>query len=260
MYPYLFHSEYLPSYVVLICIGVLVALIMFRVICFKLSLPEKSFRFYGIIIVVSIGLGFVFARLFQMLYNYLETGDIGTGITFLGGLIGGVATFILLFALFGKNYRKDFFKVVNIAMPCIAIGHFFGRIGCFLAGCCYGKKTDFLGVRFVEKITTTGEWIYGDPRVPTQLIEALLLIMLGITLLIVIFSFKKSEYSAVIYLYTYSIFRFIIEFVRDDPRGAFLFGLSPSQIISIIMFIGAIALNIIVIRHNKKPEMEKPRM
>lgn len=255
MYPYLFHIRFLESYIIFIFIGVLVALILFRTLSFKLSISEKSFRFYGMIIIASIGLGFVFARLFQMLYNFIETGSVGTGITFLGGLIGGVAVFFVLFSLLGKNYRKDLFKVVNIAMPCIAIGHFFGRIGCFLAGCCYGRETDFLGIRFVEKINSAGEWIYGNPRVPTQLIEALFLIMLGITLLIFIFRFGKLDFAAVIYLYSYSIFRFLIEFVRDDPRGAFVLGLSPSQIISIIMFIGAVVLNVILIRRKRNTDL-----
>ncbi len=258
MYPYLFHSQFLESYIIFICIGVLVALILFRYLAFKLSVSEKSFRFYGIIIIVSIGLGFVFSRLFQMLYNYMETRDVGTGITFLGGLIGGVVTFFILYALFGKHYKKDLFKIVNIAMPCIAFGHFFGRIGCFLAGCCYGIKTDFLGVRFVESITSDGEWIFGDPRVPTQLIEALFLIMLGITLLLFIFRFGKLDFLAVIYLYSYSVFRFLIEFVRDDPRGAFILGLSPSQVISVIMFIGAVVLNVILIRRKKHIDNSDP--
>ncbi len=254
MYPYLFHLRFLPSYIVFICIGVLVALILFRTLSFKLSVSEKSFRFYGLIIIASIGLGFVFARLFQMLYNFIETGSVGTGITFLGGLIGGVASFFVLYAFLGKNYRKDVFKIVNIAMPCIAVGHFFGRIGCFFAGCCYGAETDFLGIRFVEKINSAGEWIYGNPRLPTQLIEALFLIMLGIILLVLILKLDKLDFAAVIYLYSYSIFRFLIEFVRDDPRGAFILGLSPSQIISIIMFIGAVILNVIILLRRKNTE------
>ncbi|MCH5164212.1 MAG: prolipoprotein diacylglyceryl transferase [Clostridiales bacterium] len=250
MYPYLFHLHSLPSYIVLICIGILAALILYRILAFKVGISEESFRFYGVIFIVSIGLGFVFARLFQMLYNYIETGEVGTGITFLGGLVGGVATFFVLILIFGKKYRNELFKTVNVAMPCIALGHCLGRIGCFLAGCCYGAKTDsFLGVKFVDYITSSGEWIYFDtPRMPTQLIEAIFLLLLCIALILFIFRLDKLDFLAVAYLYSYSVFRFLIEFVRDDPRGAFILGLSPSQIICIIMFIGAVVLNVLLIR------------
>ena len=252
MYPYLFHVNSLPSYIVLICIGILAALILYRISAFKVGLSEQSFRFYGVIFIVSIGLGFVFARLFQMLYNFIETGEVGTGITFLGGLVGGVATFFLLILIFGKNYRHELFKTVNVAMPCIALGHCFGRIGCFLAGCCYGAKTNsFLGVKFVDYITSSGEWIYDVPRIPTQLIEAIFLALLCIALILFIFRLDKLDFLAVVYLYSYSAFRFLIEFVRDDPRGAFILGLSPSQIICLIMFIGAIVLNVWLIKHKK---------
>lgn len=253
MYPYLFHVHSLPSYIVLICIGILAALILYRILAFKIGTSEQSFRFYGVIFIVSIGLGFVFARLFQMLYNYIETGKVGTGITFLGGLVGGVATFFLLVILLGKKYRSELFKTVNIAMPCIALGHCFGRIGCFLAGCCYGAETDsFLGVKFVNYVTSAGEWVYYDtPRMPTQLIEAIFLALLCVALILFIFKFNKLDFLAVVYLYSYSVFRFLIEFVRDDPRGAFVLGLSPSQIICLIMFISAIVLNVLLIRRKK---------
>ena len=249
MYPNLFGIDWLESYIVLIAIGIIAALVMYRILSGKVGISDKAFMFYGVVFIVSIVAGFGFARLFQMLYNYVQTGDVGTGITFLGGLVGGVVIFFVLVAIFGKKYRSDLMKTVNVAMPCIAIGHFFGRIGCFLAGCCYGAETDsFLGVVFV------GETV---PRYPTQLIEAFFLLLLCISLIIFIFRFNKLDYCAMIYLYSYAVFRFLIEFVRDDPRGAFQLGMSPSQIICIIMLIGAVVINILLVKKNKKQKLSQ---
>lgn len=253
MYPYLFNLEELPSYLVLICIGIFAAFVCFSILSTKAGLSNSAFRFYGICAIIAIIGGFLFARLFQMLYNFIETGDKGTGITFLGGLIGGIGVFFLIERIAGKKHRHELQSAVNIIIPCIVLAHFFGRIGCFLAGCCYGAKTDlFFGIRFVESISQNGEWIYGEPRIPTQLIEALFLLLLFITLLIFIFRFKKPNFTAIVYMYSYSIFRFFLEFLRDDPRGAFLLGLSPSQIICILLLVAAIILNILIIKKQKK--------
>ena len=108
------------------------------------------------------------------------------------------------------------------------IAHAFGRIGCFLAGCCYGKETDsWIGVQFPH---------LHEKVIPTQLIESgFLFLLTGILLvLILVFNFK---YTFIVYLGAYSVFRFIIEFFRGDPRGNFLGIFSPSQVWSIFIWI-----------------------
>ena len=237
----------------LICVGIIAAFVCFRILATKTKLSIEAFKFYGLCAIVAIIGGFLFARLFQMLYNFIETGDKGTGITFLGGLIGGVGVFFVVERIAGKKHRGELLSSTNIMLPCIVLAHFFGRIGCFLGGCCYGAKTDsFFGVRFVENISQNGEWIFGEPRIPTQLIEAIFLLLLFITLLIFIFRFKKPNFVAIVYMYAYSVFRFLLEFLRDDPRGAFLLGLSPSQVICILLLITAIALNVLIVKRAKK--------
>lgn len=251
MCPYIFHSEFFPSYIIFICLGIIAAFLCYKFLANKTGISASAFVFYGIAIIVSVLVGFIFARLFQMLYNYIESGEKGTGITFFGGLIGGVATFFVI-ALIDKKHKRELWKTVNVAAPCIALAHSLGRIGCFFAGCCYGKKTNaFYGVRFVEKITQNGEWIYGDPRIPTQLFEAIFLLLLFAALLILILRFKKLDFAAVVYIYSYAIFRFFIEFIRDDPRGAFVLGMSPSQLISLLMIIGATVLCVFIVKKRK---------
>jgi len=96
-----------------------------------------------------------------------------------------------------------------------------------LSGCCYGKITDsWIGVTFQN--------VEGK-RIPTQLIEAIFLFLL--TAVLLIFAFKNiTKYTMIIYIMSYAIFRFVIEFFRDDPRGV-AFALSPSQIWCIVLFV-----------------------
>ena len=262
MYPYLFHLKWLPSYGVMMALGIIAALLLFRLLSVKKKLSDDAFITYGIIVVVSIALGLVGARLFQMLYNYIAVGKAGTGITFMGGLITAVAVFILSYFVavkgFKRNYLKgDFITVVNMAVPCIALGHGIGRIGCFLAGCCYGIETDsFLGVKFVRAISESGQWIYFDrPRLPTQLFEAVFVFLIFAVTLVVLFK-TKGWAPVLIYVYSYSIFRFVIEFWRDDYRGG-KGVLSPSQWQSIVMFIFAAALTTYLIFRKRRNQCLK---
>lgn len=234
MYPYLFGIEWIQTYDVLVFLGLLAALIVVRIYAQKLKLPYDVFRFYLILCLISIGLGFVFAFGFQQLYNYIDDMKNGVeyyprGITFMGGLIGGAATFIIGVKAFGNTeVKKYFFPMVSIAMAAVAVAHFFGRLGCTAAGCCYGVPTDsWIGIQFV----TTSEKV-----VPTQLIEAIFLLFLSFGLLTLLEK-NKWQYNLFVYGGAYAVFRFIIEFYRDDARGEFLPFLSPSQWQVLFMFI-----------------------
>lgn len=187
--------------------------------------------------VVSIAVGFGAAAVFQALYNYIENPEAGFhftgGITFIGGLIGGAACFLIIYFIFRKKYTSRLIDVLSIIPSCILIAHGFGRIGCFFAGCCHGIETDsFLGVQFPE---------LENPVYPTQLYEALFLfVMFAICSYLVIK--KDYKHNLSLYLITYGIFRFLIEFIRGDERGEFLKIMSPSQFWSVLMVILGVAL------------------
>ena len=90
------------------------------------------------------------------------------GLTFIGGLIGGTLCFLTIYLFFRKKYTTRLYRMTSILPCCILIAHAFGRIGCFFAGCCYGKETDsFLGVQFPQ---------LSHPVYPTQLYEAVFFI------------------------------------------------------------------------------------
>ena len=195
----------------------------------------EDFIFYNGIVAIIIG--FAAAALFQSLYNFIEDPQhgfhIGEGITFLGGLIGGAISFLSGYFLLRKKLPFSLAQVLEIVPCLITVAHGFGRIGCFFGGCCYGKPTDsFLGVKFPE---------LPGPVHPTQLYEAAFLFALFGVLSYLLLT-RKAKYNFPIYLIGYGVFRFLIEFLRDDPRGKLLGVVTPSQFWSLVMVLLGAAL------------------
>ncbi|MCR5309629.1 MAG: prolipoprotein diacylglyceryl transferase [Bacilli bacterium] len=220
------------SYILLIAIGIATS-IFWIVFYFK----RRNYSRNAILDIIActfftIALGIVGAMLFQNLYDLIKDPQNYTftfSMTFYGGLIVGVIVFILLYIFYLKKHDNILFEdVVKVAPICITSAHAFGRIGCFLAGCCYGKHTDsWIGIEFP---------VIGK-RIPTQLIEAIFLFVLTGILFFLIFK-AQFKYTLHVYMAAYSIFRFIIEFFRgDDGRGGTLLGLYPSQVICVLIWI-----------------------
>lgn len=145
---------------------------------------------------------------------------VGGGLVFYGGLI-----FALIFS-FIFFIRYPALKSLYLQfVPGLALAHGVGRIGCFLAGCCFGEITHSgLGIHF-----------NGAERFPVQLYEAILLILLGIIL-----HLKKREWKTSLlikYLFAYSVIRFALEFMRGDEVRGGVAALSTSQWISVCIFL-----------------------
>ena len=205
--------------------------------------------------IVAIVLGYGSAVLFQAFYNMLDNGSFslnsGTGATFYGGLIGGVVSFIAIYFIWGKlsfddkSYVEQFSKVANVAPASITIAHSIGRIGCLMAGCCYGAKTDlWCGITMKN---------LGYKVIPTQLFEAVFL-----ALLFVLFFWrvcKGKGYNLPIYMISYAAWRFFAEYLRNDHRGETVVSfLTPSQFIAVLMIVGGIALLVIMKKIDAKRE------
>jgi phosphatidylglycerol:prolipoprotein diacylglycerol transferase len=152
------------------------------------------------------------------------------GQVFYGGLFGGIAAAVI-FA--GITRLENFSAYTDIMAAGVPLFHFFGRIGCFLGGCCYGIECDFGFTTHNSLIASAN----GVNRFPVQLFEA------GFCLLLALFMIrlmKKERFAGklfYIYLFTYAVGRFILEFFRGDSYRGFLFGLSTSQIISLIVIV-----------------------
>ena len=168
----------------------------------------------------------------------------GAGFVVYGGIIGGALTIYG----FCKIKKIDMLAYLDLMIPSVALAQAFGRVGCFLAGCCYGRETDsFLGVVFTNSDFAPN----GVKVLPTQLFMASgdLVIMA-----VLLWYAKKRDLrgrTSALYLILYSVGRFCVEFLRNDDRG--MVGvLSTSQFIAVFTFvIGVLGYFVIL------PKMEK---
>ena len=237
----------LDLYYWMFVVGVLAAMVIFRVFYKKAGLSFKVFAFSLIVAVISVVLGYLFAVLFQSFYSFLETGKFvwGVGATFYGGLIGAAVCYLAIYFAVGHFLFKDgahiaqFNKMLSLIFPCIVLAHAFGRLGCLFDGCCYGALTDS---RIGIEMWVDGQW---QRRIPIQLFESLFLFALFAGLLVLTVKLR-FEYTASVYLVVYGVWRFLIEFARDDDRGVSGIGaLSPSQFIAVIMILLGVALAVL---------------
>jgi len=144
-----------------------------------------------------------------------------------------------------KNHKWPKRKMIdNMAIVAIIV-HGFGRIGCFLAGCCYGNPTNsWIGVTFTNPICAALP--LNTPLHPTQLYEVALLI----AIFAIIYLFRnKKQYDGqlfIIYAFLYAVGRFFIEFFRGDYDRGYLFNgaISHSQFIALIIIIVIIFANL----------------
>ncbi|MDR3256587.1 MAG: prolipoprotein diacylglyceryl transferase [Endomicrobium sp.] len=154
-----------------------------------------------------------------------------------GGLVyyGGFIAAVIFITIYAKRKKIQLLKLGDFFAPALALGHAIGRIGCFFAGCCYGKYTSLpWSVVFIDKHSLA---VKGVHLHPTQLYES----FANFLLFMFLHFYSKKEHkigiSFAIYLIGYTVLRFIIEFFRGDYRGIQYFGFSISQIISILLFV-----------------------
>lgn len=172
------------------------------------------------------------------------------GAVFFGGLLGGMAAGLI----YGKVKKLDMKEYSDICAPMVPLFHCFGRIGCFFGGCCYGIESKFGFTAHGNELVPS---INDVQRFPVQLLEALLNLILFIALDYLLRKNACKGKLFAVYIISYSIIRFFDEFLRGDDYRGFLFGLSTSQIISIILFAGSIIYIAAEILHRKKLKLIK---
>lgn len=164
------------------------------------------------------------------------------GFVVYGGIIGG----ILAGCLYCFCKKINFWKYFDLMMPSVALAQGFGRIGCLLAGCCYGRETNsVLAITFQNSDFAPNH----VALIPTQIYSSMLDFAHFFVLLYISRHKKKDGQVAACYLIFYSIGRFVLEFFRGDLIRGSVGGLSTSQFIS--LFILAAGLAIIVGRSKK---------
>lgn len=162
--------------------------------------------------------------LFKDIKYFMDNWKIG--LVFYGGLYGA----LLGCAAYTKVFKQDTREIFMYISPVIPLFHMFGRLGCFLVGCCHGMESEQFGIAYTEAIGAAN----GIPYIPIQLYEAIGDLVIFIILVINQFKVKKCYQPIGIYLTLYGILRFVLEFFRgDEVRGIFGF-LSTSQWISLV--------------------------
>ena len=234
MFPYFnVLGRAIPSYGVMVAVGILISIVVLLIGCKKL---DKSFDDVIYIYAFSLIGIFLGARL---LFTLVEIPQYGItfetvfcgGFVFWGGFIGGWLASIAA----ARYFEKDISDYYPILVPAAILFAGFGRIGCFLTGCCYGQESEIYGLSYsCSQIAPNG-----IPLIPIQLIEA----VFDFTLAFLLFG-KKHAMNR--YAWMYSMFRFIAEFFRGDAARGFIGVLSVSQCISLVVLVVVVVRGVIV--------------
>jgi phosphatidylglycerol:prolipoprotein diacylglycerol transferase len=255
MHPILFRlgSFEIGTFGLLVAIGFFAAYLLALKRTVRAGFPEDKVANLLILCLIA---GLIGAKVFHVLVNFRQgplTDLIFSrrGMVFYGGLLFGIVTGWIMI----RRYQWNVAQVADLLAPSVALGEVFGRIGCLLNGCCFGKVChSWIGVRF-PRIEYKGDiigsdpfyhhWIQGLippdapsslPVYPTQAFSSLAALVTFILLIYVIAPRARFHgQTALTYLLLYATFRFIIEMFRDDPRGFWLPGVSTSQGISLVV-------------------------
>ncbi|PIS47650.1 MAG: prolipoprotein diacylglyceryl transferase [Elusimicrobia bacterium CG08_land_8_20_14_0_20_51_18] len=169
----------------------------------------------------------------EKLGNIFTLETLRVGFVFYGGFLSALAAALV----FSRMKKISFFKMADLFSPALALAHALGRLGCFAAGCCHGTPTNGpFGVVFSSPFCQVKSEYLNLPIHPAQLYESFgnFFIFLVLSSLYSRKYLKKDGLLFALYLFLYSVLRFIVEFFRGDERGAFLLGLSQAQIISLV--------------------------
>lgn len=246
MFPRLFHfgSFSLPTYGVLVATGVVVGLMVAARMSRRQGLdPEKAWNL-GIYAVLAAIAG---AKLLLIINNFGEYASDPRKIFSLntlqaGGVFyGGVLAAIAVSVWYIRRNHMPVLRTCDAFAPGLALGHSIGRIGCFAAGCCWGKPTGhWWGVIFTNPLAK--DWVGTPlyiPLEPTQLFESAVELV-NFFILYWLLRHKKFEGQVIgAYLFLYGFARYFLEYLRDDPdRGSVFNGaMTGTQLISIVLVI-----------------------
>ena len=237
MYPVAFHlgSFSIPSYGLLLVAALLAGMWIVLREAKRLGISQ-SVAFDGVMVVEAAA--FIGAHL---LYWVAISSPLRAGVAVRGGAVyyGALAGAIPALVIFARRHGIRLTAALDAAAPAAALGHGIGRVGCFLAGCCWGRPTDLpWGVVFSDPRSFA---VRGVPLHPSQLYETLLEGALFAWLWRRRMRAHREGSQALIYGAGYGAGRFLIEFTRGDPgRGMLVPGiLSLSQGLSFVLLVVA---------------------
>ena len=208
--------------------------------------PILDLAFY-IILAAIIGarLFYVLTNLDSYWHNPLDIMKVWQGgLTFYGGFICSFIAGVV----YMRRHTMAVWKTFDLFAPALALGDFFGRIGCFFAGCCYGRECSYpWAVTFTDPQSLAR---IGVALHPTQLYSSFASLVTFV--LLWAWSSRKTfdGQPALLWIFFYSFFRLIIEYFRGDPRGYLVLGtFAVSQVIAALFII--VSLTLLVVLKNK---------
>lgn len=245
MYPVLIQFNYfgeprtITSYGVLAVVGIFTA--SWLIIRLARARGFEAFDTVNIIALLVVGgilvslvthfLIFLPERMAQKSFGALPLGVISWG-----GVLGGFVAAVFA----SKLWKIELLRLGDIVIPGVALGFAFGRVGCHLAGCCFGLHYDGpLAMKFTHPLAPAVA--AHQPLFPIQLVSAALLLVLSLLLWQIARRNLRPGFAVSAYALLYGAGRFTIEFFRNDARGIFL-RLSDAQWYSLVLFLTGAAL------------------
>ncbi len=245
MYPVLFKigSVSIYSYGFLIALGAIAGVWYMAARGKKevgLSFDQANTLFLLIFIAAFVGgKVFLFFEEPSMYLNQPEKLLTGRGFVFYGSFLFAIPTMLLFF----KKHRLETFQMLDVMAITTCLVHMFGRIGCFMAGCCYGTPTDSIfGVTYVDAACSADP--LNTSLHPTQLYEAL---FIGCVLIFLLYLRDRRQFNGqlfLLYLILYGVGRFVLEYFRGDAKRGFVIEeiLSHSQFIALLVIASVLVI------------------
>jgi phosphatidylglycerol:prolipoprotein diacylglycerol transferase len=238
-------------YGVLITVGILAAIAYswFRAKHYGLTKDQLTDLAFVVIIVGILGarILYILTHLEQYIANPGQIFQIQMqGMAFLGIIIFNIPA-VLIFA---KVKKLNFWRIIDLAAPAIAIGYFFGRLGCFMGGCCYGPDCSW-------GLVMKGSGI-AAPVFPTQILNAIIAILIFLALWFISRKFKlKAGELFVWFVYLYAFTHIGTEFLRADEGHSALFGtpFNASQLGLMAMALTAFLFQVLYLRKQETLSM-----
>ncbi|MCC8152273.1 MAG: prolipoprotein diacylglyceryl transferase [Lachnospiraceae bacterium] len=232
------------TYGLMITIGIILAVVIATKRAERLELNGEEVINLAIICVVF---GFLGAKILFVLENFRAFLEHPLSVLGSSGFVvyGGIVIGIVCVYIYCRAIKKiSFFRYTDLLFPSVAFAQGFGRIGCFFAGCCYGKETDvWWGVVFPENCFAPA----GVALIPTQLISAAGDFLICIILLFFTKKVEKVGDVSALYLLLYGIGRFSVEFLRQNEQGG-IGMFTTAQIFSLVFM----AVSVLLFIRNRK--------
>ena len=220
----------------------------------QFNTPIDTIQMLIILIIIAAVVGGKFFMVFEDPQRYLADPSLllknfSSGFVFYGSLIFAIPTILLFF----RSHKLPILPMLDIMAATACIVHASGRIGCFMAGCCYGTPHDGLfSVTFSDPLCAADP--LNTPLHPTQLYSSIAIFTI---LAVLIFISRRKQFNGqifMLYIMLYAVARSLLELVRGDLERGFLIEnvLSNSQFISILMLLSALIVYIRLSRKSKQ--------